>query len=215
MNQLGSTRLDPADHHPGRASSNRRALAVVTAAVALLVATSGTAIILLRQARPEPAAAISSADPIPLSGPKSIPALTFVDAEGKQLDLGAFRGKVVLLNVWATWCVPCREEMPTLDRLQAALGGPDFEVVALSIDRKGRPAVEDFFSKIGVKNLRTYLDQPGAAMRALAIVGVPTTLLIDREGREIGRLAGPAAWDSPATIAQIRRYLEPVSNARI
>src|SRR3546814_10909898 len=95
--------------------------------------------------------------------------------------------------------------MPTLDRLQAMLGGPDFEIVALSIDRGGLEAVRAFFAEIGIKSLRIYLDQPGASMRALGVLGVPTTLLINREGREVGRLSGPAEWDSPEAVDQIGR----------
>lgn len=147
------------------------------------------------------------AGPIPMSGPRPVPHLPLLGAEGTALDLKEFRGKVVLLNVWATWCVPCRREMPTLDRLQASVGGPDFEVVALSIDRGGLAAVDDFFSQTGVRNLRIYLDQASAAMRTLGLVGLPTTLLIDRDGREIGRLVGPTEWDSPAIVAQIRRVV--------
>src|SRR3546814_1985193 len=102
--------------------------------------------------------------------------------------------------------------MPTLDRLQAMLGGPDFEIVALSIDRGGLEAVRAFFAEIGIENLRIYLEQPGASMGALGVLGVPTTLLIDREGREVVRLTGPAEWNSPEAVDLIRRYLdEPVS----
>jgi len=109
-----------------------------------------------------------------------------------------------LLNIWATWCVPCREEMPTLDRLQQKLGGPAFEVVALSIDSKGIPAVRQFFEEIGVRSLAVYVDPSMQAMEKLRIVGVPTTLLIDREGRELWRKSGPAQWDSPDVIQRLR-----------
>ncbi len=112
------------------------------------------------------------------------------------------RGKVVLLNIWATWCTPCRKEMPTLDRLQTALGGTDFEVVALSIDRR-MDAVRKFFAEIGIQKLAMYLDSSAKATRQLGAVGLPTTLLIDREGREIARLIGPAEWDSPDIAAFI------------
>jgi thiol-disulfide isomerase/thioredoxin len=114
----------------------------------------------------------------------------------------------VLLNIWATWCVPCRKEMPTLDRLQSKLGGKDFEVVALSIDRRGRELVEPFYKELGLHALAIYLDQPGAAPRAFNTVGVPTTLLIDRDGREIASKVGPAEWDSDEMIAVIRDALD-------
>lgn len=142
---------------------------------------------------------------------RPMPVLQFADAEGRDLSLADFRGKVVLLNVWATWCTPCRREMPTLDRLQAKLGGSDFEVLALSVDAQGIAAIEPFFDEIGVKALRIYIDRTGKAAQALSIVGLPTTLLIDRMGRERGRMVGPAEWDSTETIELIRRYLsEPV-----
>ncbi|MGH6714447.1 MAG: TlpA family protein disulfide reductase [Bradyrhizobium sp.] len=128
--------------------------------------------------------------------PKPIAAIRFEDADGRPRNLTDYRGKVVLLNIWATWCVPCRKEMPTLDRLQAALGGADFEVVALSIDRR-IDAVRKFFAEVGIQKLAMYRDGAAKATRELGAVGLPTTLLVDREGREVGRLIGPAEWDSP------------------
>jgi hypothetical protein len=103
--------------------------------------------------------------------------------------------------------------MPTLERLQAELGGPDFQVVALSIDRKGLPAVEEFYGEIGLETLPTYVDESGKAQRALSVLGKPTTLLIDRDGNELGRLAGPAEWDSPEMVSFIRGYIERQSGA--
>ena len=111
----------------------------------------------------------------------------------------------MVLNVWATWCVPCRKEMPTLDRLQARLGGKDFLVVALSIDRKGVEAVRGFYQEVGVENLAIYVDPSGKGSHALAIPGVPTTLLIDREGREVARKMGEAKWDSPEMVSLVER----------
>ena len=136
--------------------------------------------------------------------PKPVAAINFDDAQGRSRSLAEFKGKVVLLNIWATWCGPCRKEMPALDRLQAALGGPEFEVVALSIDRGGTDAVRKFFADIGIRTLAMYLDSSGQALRTLSALGLPTTLLIDREGREIGRLIGPAEWDSPEMIEFVR-----------
>src|SRR3546814_2020452 len=112
------------------------------------------------------------------------------------------RGKIVLLNIWATWCGPCREEMPTLDRLQARLGGPAFEVVALSIDRAGIGVVSEFYAEISVQHLAKHIDESGKAADELNALGLHTTLLIDPEGREIGRHVGPAAWDAPETIGR-------------
>ena len=141
--------------------------------------------------------------------PKSLPDIAIADGGSKIGALADFRGKFVLLNIWATWCVPCRKEMPTLDRLQGQLGGPDFEVVALSIDRAGAPAVRKFFAEVGIQHLAVRFDAAAEAPFKLAAVGLPTTVLIDPKGQEIGRLIGPAEWDSPemigflkATIAQ-------------
>ena len=138
---------------------------------------------------------------------KPLPELTFQDGAGRARSLADFRGKVVLLNVWATWCAPCREEMPALDRLQAKLGGPGFEVVALSIDQQGPQVVRKFFAEVGVKALEPYIDPAGAAAFKLATVGLPTTLTIDRAGREIGRHVGPKAWDAPDVVEPLRRTI--------
>jgi thiol-disulfide isomerase/thioredoxin len=139
--------------------------------------------------------------------PRSLPELRFTDESGKPMTLADFRGKTVLLNIWATWCPPCRKEMPSLDRLQAELGGPDFEVVALSIDHEGVGVVKSFYQQLGLRALRIYVDAESAATSQLGVVGVPTTLLIDREGRELGRKSGPAEWDSPAVVELIRPHL--------
>jgi len=136
--------------------------------------------------------------------PKPIAAIRFEDGQGQSRSLADFRGKIVLLNIWATWCVPCRKEMPALDRLQTALGGADFEVVTLSIDRGGVDVVRKFFAEVGIQKLTIYLDPSSKAMRTLGIVGLPTSLLVDREGREIGRLIGPADWDSQEMIEFVR-----------
>lgn len=133
-----------------------------------------------------------------------VPAISFKDQLGESISLANFRGRVVLLNVWATWCAPCREEMPALDRLQAKLGGADFEVVALSVDRAGMNAVEAFFRAIDIRHLKRYIDESAWTMRKLGIVGLPTTLLIDREGREVRRYVGAAEWDKEE-FAQIVR----------
>lgn len=138
--------------------------------------------------------------------------LRFTDEHGVATSLASFRGRVVLLNVWATWCAPCREEMPTLDRLQATLGGPSFEVVAVSIDAGGLPAVRAFFRQTGVTHLRPYLDTFNEAS-TLAAIGVPITLLIDSNGREVGRKLGKAKWDDRQMLRFIRSYL-PAETAR-
>lgn len=146
------------------------------------------------------------------TGPREVPEITFQDAEGKSRHLSDFRGRVVLLNIWATWCAPCRQEMPTLDRLQARLGGADFEVVALSVDRLGIDAVRDFYAEIGVRRLSIYVDPSMKATRLLAVPGLPTTLLLDHLGREIGRLIGAAEWDAPEIVALLRTKIAEAGN---
>jgi thiol-disulfide isomerase/thioredoxin len=147
--------------------------------------------------------------------PRPLPEIQFENGQGEAMSLADFRGKVVLLNIWATWCAPCRREMPTLERLQAELGGPDFEVVALSIDRNGQPVVKKFYEELGLRELGMYIDSSGKAPRELNALGVPTTLLIDREGKEVGRLLGPAEWDSPEMVAFIRGQVRRPSGASV
>ncbi len=128
--------------------------------------------------------------------PVELPEITFNDADGNALTLANFKGKTILLNLWATWCAPCREEMPALDRLQKELGGEKFEVVALSLDRKGAEASQKFLDETKANNLKLYIDASAKQGTVLKIVGMPTTILINKEGQELGRLAGPAEWDS-------------------
>ena len=142
--------------------------------------------------------------------PKPLPDLQFLDRNGRSVALSSFRGKVLLLNLWATSCRPCREEMPALDRLQAKLGGREFHVVPLSIDSKGIAIVKAFYERVSLKALSMYLDASQSATDLLDIVGVPTTVLVDRSGREVGRVTGPAEWDSDETIEIITRFLAPV-----
>lgn len=132
--------------------------------------------------------------------PRELPDLRFVGGESNAVALSDFLGRTVVLNLWATWCAPCVEEMPTLDALEAELGGEDFEVVALSIDRGGADLVRAFYERTGVRQLEVYVDPSARATDAVGALGLPTTLLIDARGREIGRLVGPATWDSPAMI---------------
>jgi thiol-disulfide isomerase/thioredoxin len=185
----------------------RRRLALILSLWLVAGAIAGIALITGRSGdRSE-----SPATPAPVSRlvlhdqPVSVPVFGFTDAGGAALGLDDFRGRTVLLNIWATWCAPCRKEMPSLDRLQAEMGGPDFQVIALSIDRGGLDPVRAFFGEVGLPHLGIYLDQPSASTQALKVVGIPTTLLIDGEGREVGRATGPAEWDSPEMKALIRQ----------
>lgn len=138
---------------------------------------------------------------------KAVPELPFLDGEGRRVDLSEFKDRLVLLNLWATWCAPCVKEMPALDRLQAQLGGPGFQVVALSVDRGGKDQVQPFYQRTGVKNLALYLDPSSASMQTLKLRGLPTTLLVDQEGRELGRIEGAVEWDSPEVIAFLRKHM--------
>ncbi len=120
----------------------------------------------------------------------------FEGPQGKTMTLADLKGKVILLNLWATWCGPCRKEMPHLDELQAELGSDQFEVVALSIDRGSAEKPKRFLEEVGAKSLKFYHDPEAKAGFALMAIGMPTTILLDRQGREIGRLVGPAEWHS-------------------
>ena len=139
--------------------------------------------------------------------PKAAPDITFIDAEGQELGLRNFRGKFVLVNLWATWCGPCRREMPSLDRLQSRLGGGDFTVLALSQDRKGPDAVAKFLAEIRTENLDIYVDTSARSARRLGAIGLPTTVLLDRDGQIIGRLIGSAEWDSDEAARLIKTVI--------
>jgi thiol-disulfide isomerase/thioredoxin len=145
--------------------------------------------------------------------PRPAPTIAYKDEQGRPRSLADFHGKVVLLNIWATWCGSCRREMPALDRLQATLGGAEFEVVALSIDRSGIEAVRKFYAEVGVRNLALYIDSSGKVARELGAIGVPATLLIDRQGREIGRLLGPAEWDEQGIVEFLKRVVAQKASA--
>ena len=139
--------------------------------------------------------------------PQPLPPLTFQTMDGRETTLADFAGKVVVLNLWATWCAPCREEMPGLDRLQARFADRDVVVLALSVDRAGPERVQQFLDEISVRRLAVYRDPKAAATRALKVPGLSATLLIDRQGREVGRVLGIAEWDGPAAVAVVEKLL--------
>ncbi len=146
--------------------------------------------------------------------PAPLPEIRFTDGAGTALTLGDFRGRLVLLNIWATWCAPCVREMPSLDRLEARLSGPGFTVIALSQDRSGIDEVARFYTRLGLRNLGLYVDRTARSQVALGVYGLPTTLLIGPDGHEIGRFIGPAEWESAEALALIRHYLEtPIESA--
>lgn len=143
------------------------------------------------------------------------PEISFVGDGERPLTLDDFRGRLVLLNFWATWCAPCVREMPALDRLQQRVGKDRFEVLTLSMDRKGLPAVEEFFDVNKLENLSPYVDTKSKSMRTFGVRGLPTTFLIDRSGIVIGSVEGPVEWDGPEAQAFIEFFLEdPILKAR-
>jgi thiol-disulfide isomerase/thioredoxin len=140
---------------------------------------------------------------------KKAPFANVDDEKGKPVDLAErLKGKVVLLNFWATWCAPCVTELPTLDKLQGEMGGPKFEVVAVSVDLRGMDKVGPFWKEKGYKHLAVRLDQRSTMMKAFGTRGLPTTFLVDHEGNVVGYLEGHADWASPEAKALMRYYIE-------
>ena len=137
--------------------------------------------------------------------------LAFQDREGKPVTLADFRGRTVLLNLWATWCAPCRHEMPALDKLQAELGGPDFEVVTVNIDQRNLDRPKAWLTENGIQRLAYYSDPSVKVFQDLKgagkAFGMPVTLLIDRDGCELGLLNGPAEWASADAVALVKAAL--------
>ncbi len=131
------------------------------------------------------------------SAPRPLPAATFNGPNG-PVALSDWRGKVVVLNFWAIWCAPCREEMPTLSALQAEFGGDDFSVITLATGPNALPAITKFYAEIEVTNLPTYRDPKSKLARGAGVFGLPVTLILDRQGNEVARLVGPADWYSDA-----------------
>jgi thiol-disulfide isomerase/thioredoxin len=140
--------------------------------------------------------------------PEQLSGLAFNAPDGKPLSLESFRGKAILLNLWATWCAPCRHEMPALGKLQAELGGADFEVVAVNIDTRNLDKPKQFLEEVKVANLAYYADPSAKIFQELKArgraFGMPTTILIDKSGCELAYLAGPAEWASPDAMAFVR-----------
>lgn len=139
--------------------------------------------------------------------PKPLPHVQFFDAANNPHAFDEYAGKVILVNFWASWCAPCRREMPSLDRLQADLGSEQFEVVLINLDRSGYDKASAFLEQIEMQHLDSFIDPGNKSARTLGALGLPTTLLLNRKGDEIGRLAGPAEWDAPEAKALIRAHL--------
>lgn len=128
--------------------------------------------------------------------------------DGAKVSLADFNGKVVMVNFWATWCAPCIRELPSINRLQATLGGDDFTVVAINIDTGGKAVAAPFAKRLEIDNLDLYLDPRGSTSRAMGVNVMPTTVVYDRQGKEVGRLEGGAEWDSPEALALLRWFIE-------
>jgi thiol-disulfide isomerase/thioredoxin len=149
------------------------------------------------------------------TSPLKLPDLAFEDADGKPRKLSDWRGKTVLVNLWATWCVPCRKEMPALDSLQTKLGGKDFEVVAINIDTRDPEKPKNFLKEANLTRLAYFTDTKAKVFQDLKSVGkalgMPTSILVDGQGCEIANLAGPAEWASDDAIALIKAAVKPVA----
>ncbi|WP_316863053.1 TlpA disulfide reductase family protein [uncultured Cohaesibacter sp.] len=163
-------------------------------------------------------ARISAIEPLiagPIAGlqteghPVDLSGFTFKRGDGAEIQLADFGGKTVLLNIWATWCAPCREEMPDLDALQSAVGGDGFEVVAVSMDRKAPSKPKAFFEETGIRDLSLYYDEKMALFNGLRAkgmaFGMPSTVLIDADGCSLAHMAGPARWAADEMKALVEK----------
>ena len=143
-----------------------------------------------------------------------VPSIVVTDGSGHPVRLSDFEGRVVLVNFWATWCAPCVREMPGLNKLQAKLGGPDFVVIAINEDRDGAKVAKPFLKNLNTPHLELYVDDKMKLMQALKVRGIPTSFLVDRNGKVVGKLEGVAEWDTPEVESLIRYYIERSASAR-
>ncbi|WP_096784659.1 TlpA disulfide reductase family protein [Rhodobacter sp. CZR27] len=162
-------------------------------------------------AGPAEAAAMRTGDMRKLvihDAPRPLPEQGLVALDEAPSSLSDWKGKWVVANFWATWCAPCREEMPTLDALQAAMGGERFAVVTVATGRNAVPAITRFFEEAGVRHLTALRDPKSALARQIGVMGLPVTLVLDPEGREVARLIGDAVWDSPEARAVLAEMMD-------
>ncbi len=143
-----------------------------------------------------------------LDEPEASPDVLFSVEGGDMRTLEAYRGKVIVLNFWATWCPPCREEMPSLDRLEASHGGDYLVVMAMSVDRGGENQIREFYDDIGVNDLGVFSDPTQKVSRDFRVLGLPTTIVIDHQGQMVARLVGTAEWDSPAALKELQPLID-------
>ncbi|TAL03415.1 MAG: TlpA family protein disulfide reductase [Rhodospirillaceae bacterium] len=183
---------------------------LLVAGVIITAATAVASIALLTRTPPSsPAPAAES--PLGrlrwLENPQPVAATPFSDESGTPRTLHDFAGRVLVVNFWATWCGPCVQEMPTLDALQATLGGDGFAVVAISQDRGGSGVAKPFLEANGWRHLALYTEPDAHFVKDAALAGLPTSLIVDRNGREVARLEGAAAWNSPEMVATLRKLM--------
>jgi thiol-disulfide isomerase/thioredoxin len=147
------------------------------------------------------------------TAPLRLPDLAFEDAEGKSKKLSDWRGRTVLVNLWATWCLPCRKEMPALENLQTRLGGPNFEVIAVNVDTRDPEKPKNFLKEVNLTRLGYFSDPKAKVFQDLKAIGralgMPTSVLVDGEGCEIATIAGPAEWDSEDALKLITAAARP------
>ncbi|MEL6647631.1 MAG: TlpA disulfide reductase family protein [Pseudomonadota bacterium] len=141
--------------------------------------------------------------------PQDVSATAFETADGSSGSLADYDGKIVVLNFWATWCAPCRHEMPMLSELQTELGGESFEVVTIATGRNPPQAMKAFFAEIGVDNLPLHRDPRSKIAREMGVLGLPVTMVLDQNGQEIARLVGDADWSSDAAKDIVRTLIGP------
>jgi len=175
----------------------------IVAALVLVASVLGSAAI--RADEPDK---IKIGEFIPAASPQPAPEISFTNVDGKPVALADFRGKFVLINLWATWCQPCLQEMPSLAALQARLG-PTLTVLAVSEDRGGADVVQPFVARLGLDKLKIYLDPKSAATHAFPARGLPSSFLIDGDGQVLGKVEGQANWDSDAIRAALAKLLPP------
>lgn len=145
----------------------------------------------------------------PLEAPVPVPDTAFTDREGEEMRLADWQGKVLLINFWATWCAPCREEMPSLQTLQQEMGGEDFAVLTIAAGRNPLPAIDKFFEETGIDSLPVLRDERQGLARGMGVMGLPVTVLVDRDGMEVARVIGEMDWASDPARELIAQLIAP------